>query len=85
MWDEDPRWQEATYRCLRFVVAVFTVAVAVWSALTSEWMMIGYWLLGVGVVFSALCLYAAIVRLSYHVVTWTIGVLKRFLHRNHDA
>ena len=77
MWEEDPRYQEANYRFLLFMVAVLTVGVAIWSAVASEWMMLGYWMLGLGVVFLALCLYAAVVWVIGHSVVWIVRVFKR--------
>lgn len=85
MWEEDPRWQEANYRFLVFLVAVITVVVAVWSALAGDWTTLGHWMLGLAVVFLALCLYAAAVWGIGHAVIWIVRVFKRVFHRNHES
>lgn len=85
MWDEDPGYQEANYRLLLFLVAALTVGVAIWSALEGEWMIFGYWMLGLVVVFLALCLYAGAVWVIGHTVVWVVRLLKRVFHRNRDA
>ena len=67
------------------MVAALTVGVAIWSALASEWMMLGYWMLGLGVIFLALCLYAAAVWMIGHSAVWIVRLFKRVFRRNHDA
>jgi hypothetical protein len=77
MWEEDPRWQEANYRFLLFLVAVLTVGVAVWSAWERKWAVLGYWMLGLTAVFFALCLHAAVVWMIGHLIVWLGRLLKR--------
>ena len=77
MWEEDPRYQEANYRFLLFLIVALTVGVAIWSAWEREWMMLGYWMLGLLAVLSALVLYAAAVWLVGHSIIWVVGVCKR--------
>ena len=85
LWEEDPRWQEANYRFLVFLVAVLTVGVVIWSAWMQESTIIGYWFLGLGVLFFALCIYAAIVWTVGHMSLWLGRLFKRMVHRRRDV
>ena len=85
MWEEDPKWQEANYRFLLFLAAALTVGVAAWSAVEREWAMLGYWMLGLATLLSALCIYAAIVWIVGHSIVWTARACKKLFRRNHDV
>jgi len=84
MWEEDPRWQEANYRFHVFLVAALTIGVVIWSAWMHEWTIIGYWLLGLGILFFALCIYAAIVWTVGHMILWLVRLFRRMVHRRRD-
>ena len=81
MWEEDPRYQDANYRLLLFLIAVLTVGVAIWSAWEREWMMLGYWMLGLLVVFLALALYAAAVWMVGQSIVCICAVCKRVFRK----
>jgi energy-converting hydrogenase Eha subunit H len=81
MWEEDPRYQEANYRFLLFLIAALTVGVAVWSAWEREWTMLGYWVLGLLAVLLALALYAAAVWVVGHSIVWIVRVFKSVFHK----
>jgi len=85
MWEEDPRWQEANYRFHVFLVAALTGGVVIWSAWMHEWTMIGYWVLGLGVLFFALCIYAAIVWTVGHLIMWLGRLFRRMVHWRRDV
>lgn len=73
MWEEDPRWQEASFRSAVLFVALASVGVAAWSAWTRDWSLLGSWALiwsGIGCV---LVLYAAII--------WSVGHSIAFVAR----
>ena len=84
MYEEDPNWQETNYRFLLILVAIVTVGVAVWSAVVSKWMLLGYWMSGLVSVFLALCLYASVVWGFGHLVLLILKLYKRVSHRNSD-
>ena len=85
MWEEDPRYQEANYRFLLFFLAALTIGVAIWSAWEREWMMLGYWTLGLFAVFLALLIYAAVIWLVGHAVARLSRIIKRLFHKNRDV
>jgi hypothetical protein len=82
MWEEDPRYQNAVCRFLiGSVVALTLIATAV-SILERDWEFLGYWLLGLGVVFAALCLYAAAVWLVVHIVRLAAWLTRKVFQRD---
>ena len=85
MWEEDPRYQEANYRLLLFLVAALSIGVAAWSALTHEWAMLGNWLFGLLTVVLALSFYAAVVWTVVRSIRWLVRVFKNAFHKKHDA
>ena len=80
MWEEDPKYQEANYRFLLFLVAALTVGATGWSAIAGDWWLIGYWMLGLAGVALALCIYAAVVWIIGHSVVWLGRAFKRVFH-----
>ena len=85
MWEEDPRWQQANYRFLVGAVVVGLVGSFLVSLLLGDWEVFRVFLVGLGVILAALCIYAAIV--------WTVAYLgvklwrafRRWGHKNDDA
>ena len=85
MWEEDPRYQNAVYRFLIGTVVVLTLIAMAVSILESDWGLFRYWLLGLGVLFAALCLYAAIAWLVVHIVCLTARLVRKvFRGGRHD-
>jgi hypothetical protein len=82
MWEEDPRYQNAVYRFLIGSVVALTVLATVTSILERDWEFLGYWFLGLGVVFAALCLYAAVVWLLVHIVRLAAWLMRKAFQRD---
>ena len=82
MWEEDPRWQNATYRFLAASIIVLTVIVAAWSIVGKDRKFLIFWFSGLGIVVVALCVYAAIMWLIAHGVESVIYLIRRFLRRH---
>ncbi len=68
LWEEDPRYQEANYRCFLFIALFSIVVVATWSGVTGEWAWLGYWMRGLAIFILALCGYAALVWIIANLV-----------------
>ncbi len=65
MWEEDPKWQQAKYRilvCLGFVTVPVLIFLSLWL---DNWSPALAVLGTLGILFAALCIYAALV--------WIIG------------
>jgi len=72
MWDEDPRFHEASWRLFKRLFAVgalWATAVAVWNR---DWNSLRYWLTGLVVLGGALGAYAALVGLAGWSVRLTV-------------
>jgi hypothetical protein len=82
MWEEDPKWQNATYRFLVASVIVLTVIVAAWSIVGKDWKFLFFWSSGLGIIIAALCVYAAIMWLIAHGVESVINLIRRLLRRH---
>ena len=86
MWEEDPRFQNAVYRFLIGSIVVLTLFATVASVLMRDWEFLRYWLLGLGVVFAALCLYVAIVWLVVFIVRLAARLIRKaFRRRGRDV
>jgi 4-amino-4-deoxy-L-arabinose transferase-like glycosyltransferase len=81
MWEEEPSYQKANYRFLGFLTATLVVGVAIWSAWEREWMMLGYWVLGLLAILLALAFYAAAVWLFGHSIASMVRVFKSVFHK----
>jgi hypothetical protein len=73
MWEEDPRYQNVTYRLLIGSIVTLTLIVTTVSIWRSDWALLGHWFLGLGVLTAALCHYAAIVWLIAQLVQSVAG------------
>ncbi len=69
MWEEDPRWQQATYRFLIGAVALGLAASFGVSLFSGYWGVFEGFLEALGGIAAVLCLYAAVV--------WTTALLAR--------
>jgi hypothetical protein len=86
MWDEDPRYANAVYRFLVGSVVTLTVIAVTVSVLERDWELLFHWLLGLGVLCAALCLYVAVVWLGVHIVRLAAKLVRRIFHRGrHDT
>jgi len=82
-WEESAIHQEANYRLLRWAAVVVTVGVAVFGLYTGDWSYFGYWILGLGIFFLALVVYAGIIWSVARLVVLAVRVFKRVFHREH--
>ena len=85
MWEEDPRWQQATYRFLLWSVGIIGAVTLLVSASTGDWNFIRSYLVGLGVVLAALCSYAAIVWMVARSAEFLIRLYRRVFDGNRDA
>jgi uncharacterized membrane protein len=86
MWEEDPRYQNVAYRFLIGSVVTLTLIASVASVLERDWEFLRHWFLGWGVVFAAICLYAAIVWLAVHIVRMAARLMRKVFQKNrHDV
>ncbi len=83
MWEEDPRYQETLYPLSIGLVVVSTVMVGIWSLVTDNWSILSYWIYGLGVLFLALCGYAAVVWTIGNLVLLSVKLIKR-THKRQD-
>jgi hypothetical protein len=81
MWEEDPRYQNAVCRFLIGSVFALTLIATAASILERDWEFLSYWFLGLGIVFAALCLYAAIVWLIVHIVRLVAWLMHKVFQR----
>jgi hypothetical protein len=82
MWEEDPRYQNAVYRFLIGSVVALTLIATAASILERDWKFLSNWFLGLGVVFAALCLYAAVVWLVVHIVRLAAWLMRKVFQRD---
>ena len=86
MWEEEPRYQNIAYRFLIGSVVTLTLIATVASILNRDWEFLRLWFLGLGVVFAAICLYAAIVWLVVQIVRLIARLMRKVFQRGrHDA
>lgn len=77
MWEEDPRYQQASLRLAAFELGVVTLAFAAWSAWKHDWIYVGGWLLVLAVILMAVLGYGAVVWL----VCRSMALVGRFIRR----
>ena len=81
MWEEDPRYQNAVCRFLIGSVVALTLIATAASILERDWEFLSYWFSGLGVVFAALCFYAAVVWLVVHTVRLAAWLMRKVFQR----
>ena len=82
MWEEDPRYQNAVCRFLIGSVVALTLIATAASILERDWEFLSYWFSGLGIVFAALCLYAAVVWLVVHIVRLAAWLMRKVFQRD---
>jgi hypothetical protein len=86
MWEEDPRFQNAIYRFLIGSVVTLTVIAVTVSVLERDWELLGHLFLALGALCAALCLYAVVVWLAFHIVRLVAKLVRRIFHKDrHDT
>jgi hypothetical protein len=85
MWEEDSRWQQANFLLLMWVV-VFGVVGGFFEALwLGDWQLYQDLLERMGVVFGALCIYAALIWTTGHLVLMIVRAIRRKRPPNHST
>ena len=82
MWEEDPRWQEASFRSAVLLVAVASVGVAAWSAWTRDWSLLGSWVLIWSGILCVLALYAGIIWTAGHSIAFVARQVQKRVRKS---
>ena len=85
MWEEDPKWQQANYHFLVGAVIVGFVGSFLISLFLGEWQIFRFFLEALGVVLSALCIYAAIIWTAAHLLVRIWRAFSKLRHRHDDT
>jgi hypothetical protein len=83
MWEEDPRWQQANYRLLVGAVVVGLAGSFLVSIFLGDWVIFRGFLMVLGVILAALCIYAAAIWTAAHLVVKMWRAFRK-LRRKHD-
>jgi uncharacterized membrane protein YjjP (DUF1212 family) len=85
MWEEDPRWQQANYRLLVWLVVIAVVGGFIVSLWSGQWQTYQILLEFLGIILAALCIYAALVWTVGHLALKLGRLLKKLRHKDDDA
>jgi hypothetical protein len=77
MWEENPRYQQGSYRLLVWSVGLIGVFTLIWSIITGEWAFTGYYFTGVFALLAGVLIYCAIVWGVGHTAALVVRVLRR--------
>ena len=85
MWEEDPRWQQASYRFLLWSVGIIGVVAALTSAFTHDWIFVRSYVICLAVVLAALGVYAGVVWTAAQIVVLLVRLYRRVFHGDRNG
>jgi hypothetical protein len=82
MWEEDPRVQNAYFKILLIILAIFSAVFTSISVLKHDWQIAKYYFAFLATLLAASCIYAALVWTFCNVVVLVGRLLRKQLSNN---